>query len=136
MSELSEYVLEHTARHVRGTASDVVDVVYFSVEVRPGSTAQRLKELILSHVGWYGPLNLFDGKEHGYIGLGAWVGDQGVALALMGLGAKLELWSLLTPRAVLGADIAESLESKLASQGMISVVVPLLSAVPDSGIDS
>ena len=48
--------------------------------------------------GYYGdePVDrLLQGPN--YIELGGWIGDQGVALCLMGLGAILGLWDIITP---------------------------------------
>lgn len=55
--------------------------------------------------------------------IGGFVGDQGLAMMLMGLGSILGLWKLLTPRTVLGADIPEELAQQMAGSGLLSVQV-------------
>lgn len=48
-------------------------------------------------------------------------GDQSLALRLMGLGALLGLWKLLTPRTMLGADIPDALAQQMAGMGLLTV---------------
>lgn len=72
------------------------NVLFFVVAARPGTDAEKLRELIKANVsGNHCNVDLFDGLPHDYTELGAWIGDQGCALMLMGLGSVLGLWSLL-----------------------------------------
>jgi hypothetical protein len=72
-------------------------------------------------VGEFGEVNVFDGAEHGYIELGGWLGSQQDALMLIGLGTQLGLWTLLSPKTVLGDVVDSEMEQMLAGQGLISI---------------
>src|SRR5438128_1829428 len=73
------------------------DMVFFKVAAKNNPNPDTLKRLIEDNkVGSFCTLDVFDGNEHNYQQLGAWIGDQGEALTLMGLGAVLGLWQLLT----------------------------------------
>ena len=67
---------------------------------------------------WEMDIDVFDGAEHNYIDIGAWIGDQSAALAFMGMGNLLGLWELTTPLSMgLPADMCNT----LAQNGMISI---------------
>ncbi len=102
-------------------ALHTADVVFFKVTPKPGIDTQELAKKIAEHDGEFCNCNPLDGKEHGYIELGGWIGDQGLALTLMGLGECLGLWKLLTPRTVLGKDIPEALVQKMVGAGFITI---------------
>ena len=97
------------------------DVYFFKVAVAEGADADAdvLTELIHSHQGSHAECNPLDGMEHSYIEVGAWIGDQGIALTLLGLGAVLGLWELLTPKSLPG--LPEGLMSQMAGAGFISI---------------
>lgn len=97
------------------------DVAFFSVGATAEVTAEQLREMLNKHVLPVG-LNLFDGQEHGYIEIGATIGDQGMALRLMGLGSLLGLWQLLTPLSVLGVDNRSDQGQAIAGMGMMTIV--------------
>ncbi len=97
------------------------DLIFFKVSAVGEPDAEELRRLIKDHKGDYGEVDLFDGAEHGYMEIGAWIGDQGVAMMLMGLGSLLGLWRLLTPRTVLGALIDEDRVQQMAGMGMINI---------------
>ncbi len=98
------------------------DVVFFEVSSR-GADCDQLKQLVIdAKQGCYGDVDVFDGKEHGYMELGGWIGDQGLALMLMGLGKVLGLWQLLTPKMLPG--ISPELVQQLAGSGMITIQAP------------
>jgi hypothetical protein len=118
-------LLAHTEPAPEGT--ETADLVFFKVWVDPkNSTAMNvvdLKTLIKQgKQGVFTDVDLFDGKEHSYIELGAWIGDQGLALRLMGLGALLGFWKLLTPKSVLGKIVDDDMERELAGRGMVTIV--------------
>lgn len=81
-----------------------VDLVFFKVSAVGDPSPVRLRELLSAHEGHHNTMNPLDGAEHSYLEIGGWVGDQGVAMQLMGLGAILGLWDLLTPYTVLKLD--------------------------------
>lgn len=97
------------------------DVAFFSVGANAEVNAEQLREMLDQHVLPVG-LNLFDGQEHGYIEIGAIIGDQGMALRLMGLGSVLGLWQLLTPKSVLGMDNRSDQGQQMAGMGMLTIV--------------
>ena len=66
-------------------------------------------------------VDLFDGAEHGYMELGGWLGDQGLALTLMGLGSLLGLWRLLTPMEILWLKRDDPMCEMMAGAGMVTV---------------
>jgi hypothetical protein len=98
-----------------------VDVVFFKISARPGADATELRNAIAAHRGEYGECNPLDGKEHGFLELGGYVGDQGLALMLMGLGAALGLWKLITPYTVLGKGVPPDLAKTMAGSGLITI---------------
>lgn len=120
MSDLSEYIRNNTTQVPVGSVG-TVSVVFFGVKVAEGASAEVLRNLIGAHKGEFGEVDLFDGAEHGYIEVGAWLGSQGMALELIGLGSKLELWSLLSPRTMLGELVTAEQELELAKSGLISL---------------
>lgn len=124
MRELTEYIRHNAVKHPRGTVEGSLDVVFFEVQAKSGARPEMLRKLLLEHVSTFIDVDVFDGDEHGYIELGAWLGSQEDALALIGLGAQLKLWNLLTPRTVLGAGVAADIEEQLARKGLVSLQVP------------
>lgn len=103
-------------------AGHTADVVFFEVSAHDGADAHILRELVRANKqGDYGDVDVLDGKEHNYLELGGWIGDQGLALTLMGLGAVLGIWKLWTPKALLGKDAPEDLVKQMAGQGFVSV---------------
>ncbi len=97
------------------------DLIFFKVKAKDGADRETLLELVKAHPGDYGPVNLLDGKEHSYLEIGGFVGDQGVALMLMGLGAILGLWRLMTPRSILGAACTDELAQQMAGMGYVAI---------------
>lgn len=93
------------------------DVMFFKVRAAEGACTESMRALVECEA----PACL-DGREHGYIEIGALVGDQGLALQLMGLGALLGLWELMTPRSMLGRlGIDEASMMRMAGQGMVTI---------------
>ena len=107
-----------------------VDVHFFKVAARaeegelPHLAAQLRALLKESNKGEYADVDPLDGKEHNFMELGGWIGDQGLALTLMGLGGRLGLWKVLTPRSVLGPIISNNpdMANRLAGMGMVSII--------------
>jgi len=116
MSKLIDYITTHT-----GFAEDGSDVIFFKVKATNDATATELTAAIASHQGEFVDCNPLDGNEHNYLELGGWVGDQGLALRLMGLGAQVGLWDLLTPRTMMPGLLPDDLVQKMAGMGMISI---------------
>jgi hypothetical protein len=97
------------------------DMVLFKVALRNTPVLHEFVQLSKSHQGSYAPCNVFDGNEHGYIELGAWLGDQGLAIQYMALGHLLGAFDLLTPDTVLGTDLPTDLRMQLATAGYVTV---------------
>jgi hypothetical protein len=121
VSDLVDYVRKHAQLAPRSAEARGTDVYFFTVKAAPGSSGMALRDLILKHKGAHVEVDLFDGNEHGYIELGAWLDSQEVALALIGLGTELELWKLLSPRTMLSRTVPAELEERLVGQGYLSL---------------
>lgn len=97
------------------------DVIFFKVAILPGATAEEFKKLTKAETGAFQSVNVLDGEEHSYLELGAWIGDQGMALRYMALGSLLGVFDLLTPKSVLGKHIDDQMAMMMAQQGMVTV---------------
>ena len=97
------------------------DLAFFKVRAVGNPVAEELTDAIKAHSGEWGEVDLFDGKEHNYMEIGGWIGDQGAAMMLMGLGSILGLWRLMTPRSMLGADLPDDLVMQMAGMGMVAI---------------
>ena len=117
MSKLTDYL----AKNAEQGDGYPADVVFFQVNAGPEADANVLRELVREHKGEWADVDLFDGEEHSYIELGCWIGDQSAALTLMGLGALLGLWKLLTPRTVLGTGLSDDVVWQLATLGYVMI---------------
>lgn len=105
-------------------AGHTADLVFFKVALAGvGITPNEFLELSRAHEGEFGPCDPCDGREHGYIELGGWLGDQGLALQYMGLGTLLGVFELLTPRTMLGLPDGDPLALRLARSGYVTVKV-------------
>jgi hypothetical protein len=98
------------------------DTIFFKVRAVNDPTADELWQLVRANrQGEFNEVDLFDGTEHNYLELGGWIGNQGVALMLMGLGNLLGLWDLLTPRTMLPAGLPDDLVMQMAGQGYVAI---------------
>lgn len=141
MQELREFVVRHAER---GTcrcgrcidhpgedsqpAGHTVDMVFFEVSLKdaeePEKLREHLRELVTaSKTGEHCDLDLLHGAEYSYLQIGVWIGDQGLALTLMGLGHLLGLWQVMTPKMM---GLPEDLVQLMVGQGMISIMPPAL----------
>lgn len=102
-------------------AGHTADLMFFEVAMKEGATAEEFTRLTKEHEGKYGPCDPFDGKEHGYLELGGWIGDQALALRFMGLGHLLRVFDLLTPRTMLSKEFADEMGMEMAGKGMVTV---------------
>lgn len=139
---LAQYVAKHAVRgECRcGRCADVgskpdpkghtADLVFFTVGLSAEpTTADAFRAMTRSMPkGAFADANPLDGQEHNYISLGAWIGDQGLALMYMGLGTLLGVFNLLTP-AMLGFKSDDPLAQQMAGMGYIAV-----QAVKDDGV--
>lgn len=127
--KLVDYVIAHTKRGECkcGSCCDVgnkpdpshsVDMVFFKCAATDQPQAGAFRELTSAHKGEFCSINPFDGKEHSYIELGGWIGDQGLAMQYMALGVALGLFTLLSP-AMLGLE--GKLAMEMAGKGLLSI---------------
>lgn len=141
MGGLAEYVVENC---IRGTCmcgkcvdapakkfqpdGHTADVQFFKVALKNLRLTDADKEviknnfiqLIKNHQGIYCDIDLFDGNEHNFIEIGGWIGNQGTALELMGMGELLGIWKVATPNR-LAPDFSEETRNMLAGAGYISI---------------
>ncbi|WP_395000829.1 hypothetical protein [Acinetobacter sp.] len=141
MRKLIDYVVDHTIRgectcgrcadaasnlETKQPTGHTADLYFFKVAKKKGPDgdepdAEKLRVLIKENKhGSYGDVDPFDGGEHNYIELGGWIGDQGLAMLLMGLGALLGLWQVMQPNLMPG--IPDELKKQMAGAGMISIM--------------
>lgn len=134
VTDVARYVLAHAQRGECRCASccdksgddrqptgHTVDVIFFLVS-QSGATCDELRSLVSNAKdGEYCWADLLDGGEHGFMEIGAWIGDQGLALTLMGLGAIIGLWDLLTPRTMIpGVDDKTAMD--MAAAGLVTIM--------------
>ncbi len=134
MQKLIEFIIEHTVRGACtcGLCRDApknpeekptghtADLEFFKVSLKNNPDPEVLRSLIEENVtGAYVNVDLFDKKEHGFTEIGGWIGDQSMALMLMGLGELLGLWKLHTPASL---NAPKELRMMMAQNGLVSIV--------------
>lgn len=119
MNNIAKYVMENATRSTEAGA----DVHYFKVQKNDSATPEDFINVVEAHKGEFNDCDPLDGQEHNYIELGAWAGDQGLALTMMGLGAELGVWKLYTPKGLLGDVVPQAQLDQMAGMGMVSVRV-------------
>ena len=87
------------------------DMVFFKVALNPDNDIPSIDMFKKWSNEFEGNIkvNPFDGNEHGFMELGAWLGDQENALRYMAFGHLIGAFDLLTPRTVLPAGLPEPL---------------------------
>jgi hypothetical protein len=121
---LFDYVQNHTSADSKeiDVAEPYADLVFFRVRTKNSPDVDMLKMLIAEQKGDQVDLNIFDGKEHSYIEIGGWIGDQGVAMRFMGMLSLMEMATLMTPLNML-PGLPDDLAVKMAQQGFITIKV-------------
>lgn len=127
---IGQYVIDHAERGECkcGKCIDVgnkpdpqsthsVDMIFMIVSPKNEPSMDEFRKLSALHNGEFAQVNPFDGKEHSYIELGAWIGDQGLALQYMALGVSLGLFKLLSGKTMLRSTQEEALQ--LAGVGLL-----------------
>lgn len=136
MFALQQYVASHAERGTcrcgkcddcptkdKQPSGHTIDLCFFEVSARHDPDAKTLRAMVASlRGGVFCQLDLLDGKEHSYIEVGGWIGDQGTALMLMGLGAILGLWRVIQPKMMPG--IPSDLVMRMAGMGYITIQAP------------
>lgn len=120
MSKLTDFIYTHACANTL-TAQNGSDVIFFKVVAVKDPNKDELVAALKEHSGEFCKVDVFDGGEHNYIELGGWLGSQDYALRLIGLGAEMGLWKLLTPKTMLGNLISEDLVQSMAGMGMIAL---------------
>jgi hypothetical protein len=132
MSDLVQYVLDHTKRGEcqcglcadKGSSADpaghTVNMIFFKVAAQ-GADKETFLRLTADHEGDFGDCNPLDGVEHGYMELGGWIGDQGLAMQYMALGTSLGVFTLLTPLSMLGFPADDPIVMEMAQRGYVTV---------------
>lgn len=122
---LQSYIIQHTDIHI---SEGMVDVHFFKTGFKFGpefttlaAERETFMGLIADHDPEFAPCDVLDGKEHGFIELGAWIGDQGLALRFMALGEYLGMWKVMTPLRVLGDTIPKKDLDTMAGMGLITI---------------
>lgn len=131
MQKLIDYVLKHTVRgecqcgrciaepeKFQGVLSTdhTVNLTFFKVTCTQDSKREDFLALVKEEY----PV-LLDGAEHSYMQVGAEMGDQGIALCLIGLGNLLNVWLALTPDTLM-PFLPEETKMQMAGCGMVSLM--------------
>ena len=101
-----------------------IDMVFFQVAASldvSEALVEQFKTLSHENKSVYVDVDPFDGKEHSYIELGAWIGDQGLAMQYMALGVALGLFVLMTPYTMLHLPKGDPLAMQMAGAGFVAV---------------
>lgn len=132
VGDLARYVVEHTRRGTChcGQCADhpgtdaqptghTADLFFFCVSAVGDPTAEQLRTLIAAaHHGEFCDLDPLDGQEHGYIEVGGWIGDQGLAMQFMGLCQLVGLGRVLQPNIL---PLPDALKQQMAASGMVTL---------------
>lgn len=140
MQNLIDFVIKHTERgscqcgkcidaplgEPSRPAGHTVNLCFFEVSATGEPNKEKLVELVKELKFSDYPIDLFDNQPHNFMEIGAAIGDQGLAMQLMGLGTILNLWELFTPNKVLAkAGSAKQLSSSdeigLAGMGWLYI---------------
>lgn len=127
MSKVIAFVNDWSIRQEEAESTEcATDVVFFKVKAKAGASAEELRELLTSECKVFtnNALDLFDGAEHGYVALGDWLGSQSLALTVMGLGAQLGLWEVITPQSKAEIDNQSDEGQFLAREGYVLIQAP------------
>lgn len=138
MGDLAKYIVENC---IRGACTcgkcinvsaktfqldmHTADVQFFKVALKSADANKEVikndfVQLMKNHKGIYRDIDIFDGNEHNFIDIGRWIGDQSLALMLMGMGELLGIWKVITPNR-LAPDFSEETRGMLAGAGYISI---------------
>ena len=120
MSKLTDFIYRHACANT-ASAQNGSDVIFFKVVAVNDPIVDDFIAALKEHSGEFCEVDVFDGKEHNYIELGGWLGSQDYALRLIGLGAELKVWDLLTPKTMLGDLITEDIMQLMVGMGMVAL---------------
>lgn len=123
---LPEYLMKHTTIVMpdNQTENDAIDTHFLKVYMVNSPNVSDFKDLISNYTGEFTTIDPFDGNEHSYIQLGAYLGSQDLALRFMALGQYLDLWEILTPERMFGSSLIQTTIDILAEQGLVTIKAP------------
>ena len=136
MQNLIQYIINHTDRgecqcgHCVDKLPDrlaphhSVDLGFFWVSARNNPDPEVFRRLLLEEYPDFSSSSPMAAtlSEMSYISIGGVLGDQGLALMMIGLGEILGLWDVLTPQKVLpGFD--KSVYDQMMGMGLISASI-------------
>jgi len=104
-------------------AAHSANLVFFPVALNqdsPPSMEALVKLIQNNYHGINDSLNPLDGAFHSFFEIGSWIGDQALALRLIGMGTLLNIWTLLTPYSEF-PDIDDEEALRLATNGFIII---------------
>jgi len=92
-----------------------VNLTFFRVAATDLTRGDELRVLVQEEYP-----DLLDGREHNYMEIGATIGDQGLALMLIGLGHVLGIWKALTPDTIM-PFLPDDVKQQMAGNGMVAL---------------
>ena len=92
-----------------------IDMVFFQVAKKDKANREDFLALVKDEFPHW-----LDGEEHGYIEMGANVGDQGLAIMTIALGHLLGVWTAISPAML---NLPKDLQNLMAGNGMLSMKV-------------
>jgi len=140
--DVAEYVGQHTAICDAMTPVEGdVDVHFFKVRAINADRQEVLDLIADNPQGEFAHIS-FERASEGpsFIEWGAWIGDQGLALRLLGLGEAVGIWTVITPERI---GVPAELRSEMAgggyvmNAGMIPLApedIPVLAAMPQASV--
>lgn len=105
-------------------AGHTANLIFFKIAKKDGATAEEMLKLTKECAGEFTQIDPFDGADHNYMEIGAWIGSQDLGLQFMGLACLLGLAELLTPITVFGMNSADEQADvmKMAENGLLSIM--------------
>jgi hypothetical protein len=122
---LAELIVAN-AEQVERTTVGAVDVGFFGIRLYEGSkltSAELVKAIRDAEVGEHNTLRISDFRtQTAYSELGTWLGDQGLGLALAGLGHLMKIWYVVLPRDTGVQNAAQ--EAHMINMGFVMIQAP------------
>ncbi len=128
MNDLIKYITENAIRgdctcgrcvdsavDPQQPSGHTVDLTFFKVAAQPEAKAEDLLALVRTTAPHW-----LDGAEHSYLQVGGDLGDQGLALMVIGLGQITGAWKALCPE-TMAPFLPDEMKRQMAGMGMISL---------------
>jgi hypothetical protein len=120
MNKLIDFVVSHSVM-VSGDSSSGIEMDLCRVDVIESPDKDAFISLIgINKSGVFCSVDVLNGDEHGYIELGGWIGDQGLALRFMAIGVYLDIFTLLSPSTLM-PDAPSELKKNMAQSGLVTI---------------